>query len=367
VSSIVKGVAGGLLALGGQQLIGAGVRAGGPGGTAAAAAGGVGMIAGGAAIAGPLGAIVGSLAAVVTTQQEVAGMNSQIASDIHATSNAYLAQAPNQAALLSSLSAIDDGIRDISSNPLMVAVSGDALDHLRAMRDQTAQQIVNQNSIGERAENRAAMIAFYQKQAASAAYKDAQALRGLNATQRAIGSRQLAKADRIIASNHSNRQKLAELASIERALKDARMPDVAARIRAKINELKAAMRVTLYVSMTMRTGTGTMTTAAHPISSATSPGPGKQGGGYVPAGWTGWVGEGGPELAHFPGPATIIPNERTDAFLSNSRARQLIAHVTINATFNIPPVRARIDPGQAASAIARYEMTIKGAAATTPA
>jgi hypothetical protein len=107
-----------------------------------------------------------------------------------------------------------------------------------------------------------------------------------------------------------------------------------------------------------------MTTFAHPVSSSTSPGHGFASGGPIPPGVF-RVGERGEELLAYGSrvPGRIVPNELVPA-MSNSRARQLIAQVTINATFTLPGVIARVDPSQAASQLARYRMTVQGAANT---
>lgn len=176
-STIAKTVAGAVAIGIGDQLVGMGAKTGGPGGAAEAAAGGGATIAGGALIAGPLGAIAGAALAVVDTQQKVAAQNSAIASDIHATSAAFLAQQPDMAALQSSLGAIDQGINDIQSNPLNVLVAGDSLDQLRQMRENTAAAIGQQSAANEWLAKGAA----YQAAAAANGGKLPPALNGIKA------------------------------------------------------------------------------------------------------------------------------------------------------------------------------------------
>jgi hypothetical protein len=102
---------------------------GGAAGAAGAAGGGMSKLSkvflGAEAIAG--------LAAVVATQQAVSAQNSAIAADIHSALNSGLA-IKTPAELQTALDGVNQGIADISSNPLNVLVAGSALDELRAMR-----------------------------------------------------------------------------------------------------------------------------------------------------------------------------------------------------------------------------------------
>ncbi len=118
---------------------GAVVNGGGGAGGVGGAAGGItkGGIAKGL-IAGALTGLV--LDAIVEAQKSISAATSSQATEIHNNFNAQLPTA-STSALATQLAAIDTGIQQITSNPLLVLVQGDALDQLRQMRADVAKQI----------------------------------------------------------------------------------------------------------------------------------------------------------------------------------------------------------------------------------
>lgn len=116
---------------------------GGPGGVTAG--GGLGKA--GTALAGL--SILGDIAAVIGTQQAVAGASTAQSQDIHETQKVFVAQSPPISALQNALAGVDQGIKDIKSNPLLVLVQGDALSELEKMRGELTRQIADQQKSGE--------------------------------------------------------------------------------------------------------------------------------------------------------------------------------------------------------------------------
>lgn len=110
---------------------------GGPGGVLGSGAGKLGNALG-------ILSIVGSLVAVVGTQQEIARDSTDQAKGLNATLQEFLRQRPDETALKGALAGVEQGIRDLESNPLNVLVQGEALTELRNMRSDIARQLANQ-------------------------------------------------------------------------------------------------------------------------------------------------------------------------------------------------------------------------------
>lgn len=132
VSNIAGGVFGALKAMtvqaGVVNVSGGVVKGGGAG--APGAGGGTSKVTTALAAASILADIIG----VLVTQQQVSGESSAHASDVHATSNAQLVRGASAAELKTALSGVEQGIKDLKSNPLFVLVQGDALTQLEQMR-----------------------------------------------------------------------------------------------------------------------------------------------------------------------------------------------------------------------------------------
>lgn len=133
---------------GGSWMLGEGAKnAGNPIGYAAGVGGGAMTIGGGAATAAalglsaPIGAAVGSALAVYQTQQNVSGQSTAQAQGIRTVLEQSLAGPNSVADLQTKLAAIDTGISELQSNPLLAIVQGDALTELQAMRADTAGQL----------------------------------------------------------------------------------------------------------------------------------------------------------------------------------------------------------------------------------
>jgi TP901 family phage tail tape measure protein len=92
-------------------------------------------------LGGPLGAIAGGLAGLVAGSREaLATMSTQQAQQI-ADRLAQQIDRMRPADVRKALDAVEQGIRDIKSNPLLVLVQGDALTTLKQMRDQLKQRL----------------------------------------------------------------------------------------------------------------------------------------------------------------------------------------------------------------------------------
>jgi hypothetical protein len=294
--------------------VGGGLGGGMGGAAGAAGKGGLGML-GKVAI---VGEVIGLVAAVEGVRESIGAGNSALATGIHTQTTAFLASKPNNAALQSSLAAIDQGIAGITSNPLNVLVQGDALDQLRAMRAEVANQLANNNvpTLGEHANDRVVdglnvlgnkVTSGFEAHGASE-HND---LVNLAATARSLPdpigaaaarhnspyvARQLAKAQAIVASNHSTRAKIAELKAVEHAL-DGHNRAALAAVRAKIGQLRNALRVKIALRVTVRGGS-LYDASGHPVDSSDN-GPGRATGGPVTAGKVYRVNEQGNERELF--------------------------------------------------------------------
>jgi hypothetical protein len=134
VANIAKGLAGLGIGFVGSNVLSGGVQQGGTYGAAQGALGGAAMIGGGALAFGPIGAILGSILAVGQTQVQVSEQSTAIARGNSATLSQWLTQSPKREDLVSGLAAVDQGIAEITANPLNVLVAGDALAELQAQR-----------------------------------------------------------------------------------------------------------------------------------------------------------------------------------------------------------------------------------------
>jgi TP901 family phage tail tape measure protein len=147
----LKTITAGNVTVVGAKVGGAGV--GGAAGAATGTAGKLGSVLGKVAI---VGEVIGLVAAVEGVREMIGAGNSALATEVHDQTKTFLASKPNNAALQSSLAGIDKGIADIQSNPLNVLVQGDALDQLKAMRADVANQLANNKvpTLGEHANDR---------------------------------------------------------------------------------------------------------------------------------------------------------------------------------------------------------------------
>jgi hypothetical protein len=150
----LKTITAGSVTVVGAKVGGAGVGgAAGAAGAATGTAGKLGSVLGKVAI---VGEVIGLVAAVEGVRESIGAGNSALATEVHDQTKTFLASKPNNAALESSLAGIDKGIADIQSNPLNVLVQGDALDQLKAMRADVANQLANNKvpTLGEHANDR---------------------------------------------------------------------------------------------------------------------------------------------------------------------------------------------------------------------
>ncbi len=118
----------------------------------AGAAGGVGAGGGGSGLLNKgigILTILGSALAVIGTQQQISQNSSQQAADVAATQKEWLAKSPKREDLINGLAGVEQGIRDLESNPLNVLVQGDALDKLRQMREDLKAQLFAQQQAGK--------------------------------------------------------------------------------------------------------------------------------------------------------------------------------------------------------------------------
>jgi hypothetical protein len=149
----LKTITAGSVTVVGAKVGGAGV--GGAAGTVGATSTGskIGSVLGKVAI---VGEVIGLVAAVEGVRESIGAGNSALATEVHDQTKTFLASKPNNAALQASLAGIDKGIADIQSNPLNVLVQGDALDQLKAMRADVANQLANNKVpvLGEHANDR---------------------------------------------------------------------------------------------------------------------------------------------------------------------------------------------------------------------
>lgn len=88
-----------------------------------------------------VGAAVGSIVGVIETWRSENDKNTQIGNDIAERQTEWLKSQPNKADLENGLAGVEQGIRDITSNPLYTLVQGEALDKLRAMESQLELQL----------------------------------------------------------------------------------------------------------------------------------------------------------------------------------------------------------------------------------
>jgi TP901 family phage tail tape measure protein len=232
--------------------------------------------------------------AVIGVQQMVSAGNSELAGAIHDQTKDFLAGQPDKTALLNSLAAVDRGIADIQSNPLNVLVQGDALDQLKQMRSEIAGKLATQSlpTLGEHANDHvvdsvnklgASITSGFERHSASehnalAALPDPIGAAAARHNSPYV-ARQLAKAQAIVASNHSTRAKINELKAVEHAL-DGHNRAALAAVRAKIGQLRNALRVRIALRVTVRGGT-LYDASGHPVNDN---GPGRATGGPVTAG-----------------------------------------------------------------------------------
>lgn len=144
VGNVVGGLAGGAIQGLGSRLPGVGrlfaqpvfvtnfpLGFGAGGGLPGAAAGAAGL--GAATIAG--GAIItaAAAAAVIAVQQDQSNKNTDLSADIRSGLDSSIV-GKSQSELRTALAGVNQGITDLSSNPLYALVQGEALDNLRSMK-----------------------------------------------------------------------------------------------------------------------------------------------------------------------------------------------------------------------------------------
>ncbi len=248
------------------------------GGLGGAAKGGLGTL-GKVAL---VGEAIGLTAAVIDVQQSVSSGNSALAGEISNQTDKFLASQPSKDALESSLAAIDKGIDDIQSNPLNVLVQGDALDQLKAMREKVSAQLASMNQtqlLGEHAaETRAKTANDYYKSIDAGitaglrdmdkAGEELHSLPGPIAIAMAQRNapyvqRQLQKAQDILNSNRSTKDKIAELERVAERL-DGHSRSGLAAVRSEIRTLRSAMRL----NVTVHLASGKGFTTSQPIYDA---------------------------------------------------------------------------------------------------
>lgn len=92
-------------------------------------------------------ALVGSVMAVLAVQQEESAKHSQEGVDVQNKALDWLKTQPKREDLVNGLAAVDKGIADIRSNPLLVLVQGDALKHLEDTRNAIVKQMDQQQGV----------------------------------------------------------------------------------------------------------------------------------------------------------------------------------------------------------------------------
>lgn len=120
------------------------------GGGALTAAGGMGGIAGFLAKAIPIAAIAASVGAVISEQQTQSNNSTAQAAEIKAGLDASIA-GKSLPELKVALAGVDQGIRDLQSNPLHALVQGEALTTLQTMRSDLTGQIDKLDALKEQA------------------------------------------------------------------------------------------------------------------------------------------------------------------------------------------------------------------------
>lgn len=81
-----------------------------------------------------VGEAIGLIAAVEQVRSAISDSNTEIAGKLQTQTGEFIASRPDAAALQNALSGVNQGITDLTSNPLNVLVQGEALDKLREMR-----------------------------------------------------------------------------------------------------------------------------------------------------------------------------------------------------------------------------------------
>lgn len=112
------------------NVAGAGIPGGGAAGGAAVATRGIGTL-------GKLflvGESIGLIIAVEQVREAISTGSSQQAATIHGVQDELVRSRPNAVELTTALHGVNQGIRDLQSNPLNVLVQGDALTQLQSMR-----------------------------------------------------------------------------------------------------------------------------------------------------------------------------------------------------------------------------------------
>lgn len=149
IGSVLKQFRAGLVNVSGGVVNVAGGVGGAAGGAAGAAGAGgkMGMVGKVAGAAIGTVTIVGSALAVLETQQQQSALNTQYSSEIKTNLQTMLSQSPKREDLLSSLGAVEQGIKDITANPLHMLVAGDALENLRSMRESLLKQLAGEGKV----------------------------------------------------------------------------------------------------------------------------------------------------------------------------------------------------------------------------
>jgi len=138
ISSVLKQLVSGVVNVNGGVVNVVGGGAGGLAGKAGGAAAGIGV---GTLLAGAA-LTAAAVAAVAAVQQDQSGKNTEISAGIKTGLDNSIA-GKSLPELRTAMAGVDQGIKDLSSNPLYALVQGEALDNLRSMKTSLAAQIAN--------------------------------------------------------------------------------------------------------------------------------------------------------------------------------------------------------------------------------
>lgn len=233
-------------------------------------AGAAGNVGGGALIGstfGPLGVLAGALAgAVKSVQEDQSSRSSQQATQIADSIQSQIAGGAKLEDLQMSLDAVNTGIHQIESNPLLVLVQGDALDQLKRQRELLQQSIDLANDNDPNAPGRASggswdknpaedgkfirQAAFKQLDKADEMIAQEKALIrhiarvGEKLPPRQTAQQALAAARDIVRSTDSSASKIRDLTAIQREIRRTGDTRVAAKIQAMKDDLSEKQRLT---------------------------------------------------------------------------------------------------------------------------
>jgi hypothetical protein len=129
------------------------VAGGGAGAVPGAAGAAGGAVKTGIGVAGKMfliGEAIGLVAAVEGVRDSINADSTKHAEAINDQTTKFIAAQPDQAALTKALAGVDTGIHDLTSNPLLVLVQGEALTNLQQMKAKlTAALAENRDRLGD--------------------------------------------------------------------------------------------------------------------------------------------------------------------------------------------------------------------------